>query len=79
MMHQPTIVDGHEEEEPSMADVLQSLRDAGVQVDQMSAGQRQVLTGLSEAETGIIIKVDKQLRAAAPDVEGQSNCYACQC
>lgn len=60
-----------------MADVIRTLREAGVPVDQMSEGQRQSLTSLTDNEAGTLIKVHRQLAAAASEVEGQGNCYVC--
>lgn len=60
-----------------MANSLNALRKAGVPVDQMNAEQQRVLTGLSDAETEVLIKFHQSLTAAAGEVEGQGNCYLC--
>ena len=60
-----------------MPNSLNDLRKAGVAVDQMNEEQRRVLTGLSDAETGVLIKFHESLTAAGGEVEGQGTCYLC--
>jgi hypothetical protein len=51
-----------------MSDPLAALRDAGFPVDQMSTEQQEVLTGLTEEETRVLISVQERLRAAEGEV-----------
>lgn len=51
-----------------MTDPLDALRAAGCPVDQLSAAQRTVLAGLTEAETAVLVAVQQRLRDAEGDV-----------
>ena len=55
-------------------DALTALRDAGNPVDQMPAGQREVLANLSESEVSILNSVKQRLDAVpGSEVEGQGS------
>lgn len=52
-------------------DVLDNLRDAGVPVDMMSAGQRQVLSELTPDEVAVYTSIKRRLdRAEGGEIEG---------
>jgi hypothetical protein len=50
-------------------DPLAALRAAGFPVDQLSAGQRDVLAALTPAETAILVTVQERFLATAGEVE----------
>jgi hypothetical protein len=52
-------------------DAITALREAGQPVDLLTDGQRQVLSALTEHEVEVLVTVQRRLRAAQPEVEGQ--------
>ncbi len=52
-----------------MFDPISSLRAAAFPVDQLSAAQRAVLAGLTEAETNVLISVQNRLQRAEPQAD----------
>jgi hypothetical protein len=52
-------------------DAITALRDAGQPVDLLTDGQRQVLSALTEHEVEVLVDLQRRLRAAQPEVEGQ--------
>lgn len=53
-----------------MPDVLQSLRDAGTPIDQMSEGQKTVFAALSPEEAAVLVDIQTRLNEVEPEVEG---------
>lgn len=52
-------------------DAITALREAGQPVDLLTDGQRRVLSALTEHEVEVLVTVQRRLRAAQPEVEGQ--------
>jgi hypothetical protein len=49
-------------------DPLAALRDAGLPVDVLSDGQREVLGALTEEEAAVLVMVQERLQAASDEV-----------
>jgi hypothetical protein len=53
-----------------MADAMETLKSAGVQVDQLPPDQQKVLSELSDEEANVLGSIQRKLDAAGSDVEG---------
>ena len=53
-----------------MADAMETLKAAGIQVDQLPPEQQTVLAELSDEEANVLGSIQRKLDAAGSDVEG---------